>query len=75
MLSLGLKRSNVALTSSLEAYQLLHPLVHASMIAVISTVEFVSLLLEFCDLLSFILRHFLANPEVLAAILVLSFPG
>jgi len=50
------------------------------MIGVISTVEyliehFVSLLLEFCDLLSFILRHFLANPEVLAAILVLSFAG
>jgi len=50
------------------------------MIAVISTVEyliehFVSLLLEICDILSFISRHSLTEPEVLAAKLVLPFPG
>ena len=66
--------------SSLEAYQFLHPKVHASMIAVISTAEyliehFVSLLLEICDILRFILRHSLAYREVLAAKLFLPFPG
>ena len=49
------------------------------MIPVISTVEylighFVSLLVEICDILSFILRHFLTEPEVSAAKLVHLFP-